>query len=372
MKKPKLSTVIIAALAVVFFAVGWYYAALSSAYEGVVEIEPPPSIDQHVSGWAYNLLLAGTDGGDFLTDTLMLVRVDLDNSSIALLSLMRDTRVRLGNSYGKLNAVYGRDGMEGLISCVKELTGAPVHYYALVDLEAFQIIVDELGGVDFDVPQDMNYSDATQNLYINLKAGMQHLDGEHAMELVRFRRYVEGDVQRTRVQQQFVKALLEQKFKAENLLKVPDIFNKLEGELKTNVTLADILDKAPALRLFQVEDAVQIYEMPGVGQYVGQVSYFLHEEDELYDLCEQHFGGSGEPEEKVYTDYSLAVQSAAPTQSGSRPAETSESSEPATAEGQDVPAQPSSGQQEEGAEPVVQQGGQPDAGGEQAVSEPAA
>ena len=128
MKKPKLSTVIIAALAVVFFAVGWYYAALSSAYEGVVEIEPPPSIDQHVSGWAYNLLLAGTDGGDFLTDTLMLVRVDLDNSSIALLSLMRDTRVRLGNSYGKLNAVYGRDGMEGLISCVKELTGAPVHY----------------------------------------------------------------------------------------------------------------------------------------------------------------------------------------------------------------------------------------------------
>lgn len=104
----------------------------------------------------------------------------------------------------------------------------------------------------------MNYSDATQNLYINLKAGMQHLDGEHAMELVRFRRYVEGDVQRTRVQQQFVKALLEQKFKAENLLKVPDIFNKLEGELKTNVTLADILDKAPALRLDSVEDAVQI------------------------------------------------------------------------------------------------------------------
>ena len=98
MKKPKLSTVIIAALAVVFFAVGWYYAALSSAYEGVVEVEPPPSIDQHVSGGAYNLLLAGTDGGDFLTDTLMLVRVDLDNSSIALLSLMRDTCVRLGNS----------------------------------------------------------------------------------------------------------------------------------------------------------------------------------------------------------------------------------------------------------------------------------
>ena len=314
MKKPKISTVVIAVLAVIFFAVGWYYAALSSAYQNVVEIEPPPSIDQHVSGGAYNVLLAGTDGGDFLTDTLMLARVDLDNSSIALLSLMRDTRVRLGNHYGKLNAVYGRDGMEGLISCVKELTGAPVHYYALVDLEAFKIIVDELGGVDFEVPQDMYYRDPSQGLLIDLKAGMQHLDGEHAMQLVRFRRYVEGDVQRTRVQQQFVKAFIEQKFKAENLLKVPDIFNQLEGELKTNVTLADILDKAPALRLFQVEDAVQIYEMPGVGQYVGQVSYFLHEEEELYDLCEQHFGGTGAPEQKVYTDYSLVVSSTAPAQ----------------------------------------------------------
>ncbi len=314
MKKPKISTVVIAVLAVIFFAVGWYYAALSSAYQNVVEIEPPPAIDQHVSGGAYNVLLAGTDGGDFLTDTLMLARVDLDNSSIALLSLMRDTRVRLGSHYGKLNAVYGRDGMEGLISCVKELTGAPVHYYALVDLEAFKIIVDELGGVDFEVPQDMYYRDPSQGLLIDLKAGMQHLDGEHAMQLVRFRRYVEGDVQRTRVQQQFVKAFIEQKFKAENLLKVPDIFNQLEGELKTNVTLADILDKAPALRLFQVEDAVQIYEMPGVGQYVGQVSYFLHEEEELYDLCEQHFGGTGAPEQKVYTDYSLVVSSTAPAQ----------------------------------------------------------
>ena len=307
MKKPKLSTAVIAVFALLLFAAGWYYAALSSANQGVVEVEPPPSIDQHISGGAYNLLLAGTDGGDRLTDTLMLVRVDLDNSSISLLSLMRDTRVRLGRSYGKLNAVYGRDGMDGLIACVKELTGAPVHYYALVDLSAFKIIIDQLGGVDFEVPQDMYYRDPTQNLLIDLKEGMQHLDGEHAMQLVRFRRYVEGDVQRTRVQQQFVKALIEQKLKAKNLLKVPDLFNELEGELKTNVTLADILEKAPALRLFQVEDAVQIYEMPGAGQYVGQVSYFLHKEQDTYDLCEQHFGGTGAPEEKVYTDYSLPV-----------------------------------------------------------------
>ena len=82
MKKPKISTVVIAVLAVIFFAVGWYYATLSSAYQNVVEIEPPPSIDQHVSGGAYNVLLAGTDGGDFLTDTLMLARVDLDNSAL--------------------------------------------------------------------------------------------------------------------------------------------------------------------------------------------------------------------------------------------------------------------------------------------------
>ena len=308
MKRSKLKYWLIAAAAILLFAAGWYCTALSTAYQGVVEEVPTPSIDeQPIAKGAYNLLLIGTDGSDTLTDTIMLVRMDLDNSKIALLSLMRDTCVRLGKGFGKLNAVYGRDGIDGLISCVKELTGAPVHYYAMVDLTAFKTVVDRLGGVEFDVPRDMHYHDDVQDLYIDLKAGQQHLDGEHAMQLVRFRRYAEGDVQRTRVQQQFVKALIEQKLKPENLLKAPALFNELQGELKTNITLSDILEKRQALRLFDTEDAIEICEMPGEGRYIGSVSYFVHREEELYDLCREHFGGEGAPDILVYTNGAAAA-----------------------------------------------------------------
>lgn len=90
------------------------------------------------------------------------------------------------------------------------------------------------------------------------------------------------------------------------------------------------------------------------------MSYFLHEEDELYDLCEQHFGGKqAEPEEKVYTDYSLAVQSAAPIQSGAAQPRRPSPLSRRRRRGRMCLRSPRQGSREEGAEPVVQQGGQP-------------
>ena len=307
------------------FAAGWYYAALSSAYEGVVEVEPPPSIDKQVEGGAYNILLVGTDKGKRLTDTVMLARVDLDQSTVSLLSLLRDTRVRMGGSYDKLNAVNVYRGIDGLVACVKELTGAPVHYYAVVSLDAFTKVIDYFGGVQFDVPEDMRYRDPYQNLNIDLKAGPQLLDGDKSMQLVRFRRYSEGDIQRTRVQQQFVKAFIEQHAVTENLLKIPELFRQLEDDLTTSITLGDVLAKMPALRLFEAEDAVRIHELPGAGKYVGGISYFVHDPAATWALCQEHFGGSGEPAERLYTDYSLVVPEPKPV---AAPAEQPEPSEP--------------------------------------------
>lgn len=306
-KKSAVRRVILAITALILFAAGWFAFSVWSAAKEMTDKEPPASIDTTVPAGAYNVLLIGTDGSDTLTDTMIMLRVDLDNHNINIVSLMRDTRVKLGNHFGKLNAVYGRDGLDGLISCVKELTGAPIHYYAMVDLEGFKATIDLLGGVDFEVPQDMKYSDPTQDLYIDLKEGMQHLDGEHAMELVRFRRYAEGDVQRTRVQKDFIKALLEQKLQSSNILKLPDLFKTLSQYVDTNATISDAIGKSGSLAKLAKDDTIEIYELPGVGAYVGQVSYFLHSEDETYALFSEHFGGTGAPQVIKYTDYSGAA-----------------------------------------------------------------
>ncbi|HWP80303.1 MAG TPA: LCP family protein [Candidatus Acidoferrum sp.] len=305
-KKSTLKRILLASAALILFAAGWFAFSVWSAAKDMTGKEPPASIDTTVPAGAFNVLLIGTDGTDTLTDTLIMLRVDLDAHSINIISLMRDTRVKLGNHYGKLNAVYGRDGLDGLISCIKEMTGAPIHYYAMVDLEGFKATVDLLGGVDFEVPQDMKYSDPYQDLYIDLKAGMQHLDGEHAMELVRFRKYAEGDVQRTRVQKDFIKALLEQKLQSSNILKLPDLFKTLSQYVDTNATLSDAIGKSASLAKLAKDDTIEIFEFPGVGAYVGQVSYFLHDEDETYALFTEHFGGAGAPQVIKYTDYSSA------------------------------------------------------------------
>lgn len=342
-KKQLAKWTLIALLAAALFFIGWFVAAVLGGMEDITDDVIPDSVDQidpnaATATGAFNVLLLGTDKGDYRTDTIMLMRVDLDEKTIDLMSIMRDTRVKLGSGYNKINAVYNRDEMDGLIKCIKELTGSPVNYYALVDLAGFETIIDILGGVDFNVPQDMKYSDPYQNLAIDLKQGEQHLNGNQSMQLVRFRRYVTGDVERTQVQQNFVKAAIEQKLKPEYLLKLPELFREIAPYVSTNVTLSDVLAKSSALRLFTAEGAVQTHELPGMGAYVGSISYFLHDEAATYELCEQYFGGTGAPAKRLYTDYS----SAAPMNPGGRPttAPTSEPEEQETLpEGETLPSE---------------------------------
>ena len=103
------------------------------------------------------------------------------------MSIPRDTRVLIDNKYRKINFAYPYGGIELAAGTVSELLDVNIKYYIFVDTFAFRIIVDLLGGVDIDVPVNLDYDDPTQDLHIHLKKGLQHLDGEHAEQYVRFR-----------------------------------------------------------------------------------------------------------------------------------------------------------------------------------------
>ena len=162
---------------------------------------------------SYTLLLVGNDDGNGNTDTMLVARLDTMAHRLDIVSLPRDTYVNIGWNIRKLNAVYtgtvnaGGVGIEGLKQQVKNLLGFGVDCYAIVDLALFIDTVDRIGGIDFDVPCDMDYDDPTQGLSIHLKAGPQHLNGQQAMGVVRYRSgYVNGDLDRVEVQQRFLKA----------------------------------------------------------------------------------------------------------------------------------------------------------------------
>lgn len=244
-----------------------------------------------------NVLLLGVDKEGLRTDTIVIASVDLDDNNVNLLSIPRDTRMYIGSRYQKINAAHALTksngkikGAEGTIEAVTRLTGIPINYYIEFSFDAFRDTIDALGGVYFDVASNMYYNDPTQDLYINLKKGYQLLDGDKAEQLVRYRRYPEGDIKRVEVQQEFLKAVAEQKLNVETLTKLPNLYKSLSRNIKTNFTASDVLKYAGALKDISV-DTIKMHSLPGrysEGQF--SASYWLCDLYETKVLVETVFG----------------------------------------------------------------------------------
>jgi len=210
--------------------------------EITVETEVPAS---HKEGF-YNILIVGTDDDGSRTDTIMIGRLNTRDHTVALLSIPRDTLIDGSYTVPKINSVYGsagkgERGIAALQSKLAQLLGFQVDGYAIVNLNAFVELVDLVGGVDFDVPMDMHYEDQSQDLYIHLDAGLQHLDGEQAMGLVRFRKgYASQDIQRTKVQQQFIQTLAKKCLSVVNLARIGEMAQIFLDNVTTDLTLGNI------------------------------------------------------------------------------------------------------------------------------------
>ena len=202
---------------------------------------------------ASTILIAGTDDGGSRTDTMMLVYVNAVSGELNLLSIPRDTLVNASYSVPKLNACYGvngggEEGMEALMDKVEAIIGFRPDGYVLTNLDAFIDLVDLMGGVEFEVPQDMYYNDPAQDLYIDLKAGLQTLNGEQAMGLVRYRSgYATADVQRMSVQRDFVSAAIDQWASLKSIPKLPQALALVQSSLTTDLSTGNIVWLAGAL-----------------------------------------------------------------------------------------------------------------------------
>lgn len=180
------------------------------------EDEPEPEEPRAPAGRTdkvYTLLLAGLDRASNSTDTILVGRLDTGRHRLDLVSIPRDTLINRDWSVRKINAVYpaaingGGAPLDALREQIRCLTGFVPDCCAVVDLDVFAQAIDLVGGVDFDVPVDMYYEDAAQGLSIRLAAGPQHLDGQQAMGVVRYRSgYPGGDLDRVAVQQSFLRA----------------------------------------------------------------------------------------------------------------------------------------------------------------------
>jgi LCP family protein required for cell wall assembly len=219
------------------------------------------------------LLLGNTDEG--LTDTIMLASFDPDTKAMDIVSVPRDTYFeRPGFAYGgylKINAAFHEGFMETANAVHTILQGIPINYYAVIDYEGIKKIVDSMDGVPMYVPMRMKYTSAHQNLYIDLKKGDQILDGDHAVQFLRFRKgYKEGDIGRVKAQQNFVKAAIKRALGL-NLPKVADsVVKNVESDIRLR-TILYLLKQSSGVSLSDVET----YILPGADDYIDNLSFYI-------------------------------------------------------------------------------------------------
>ena len=189
----------------------------------------------------YTCLLLGVAnrGG---SDTIMLGVFDTEGKTASLVSIPRDTVVSYNGSKIKISAAYSYGGIEAVSQCVRELLAVPIDYYVSVNTRAFREIVNEINGVWFNVPVDMDYDDDVDGLHIHIKKGYQLLDGRQAEGVVRFRHgYASQDIARTATQRAFLVALVKQTITLSNVTKVTNLINILNNRVDSDMPLNDMV-----------------------------------------------------------------------------------------------------------------------------------
>ena len=197
-------------------------------------------------GGFYTILVSGSDDGNGNSDTNILVAVDTVNGYVYGVSIPRDSKAVWDGKSHKINAAFGKGGMTKLAEVVSDQLGIPVDYTVSVDLTGFEALVEAIGGVNFDVPINMDYDDPIQNLSIHFKKGVQYLNGADAMRVVRFRHNNDGsgygteDIGRMQTQQNFLKAVAQQTLTLSNVDKVGEFAKIFQQYVDTSMSLSDM------------------------------------------------------------------------------------------------------------------------------------
>lgn len=266
----------------------------------------------------YTVLILGRDtGGGGNTDTMLLASYDVTNQKATVMSIPRDTMVNVPWDIKRINSVYnyygeGEKGIQHLYKEVAQLVGFEPDYQVVVEWDAVGEIVDAMGGVYFDVPRNMNYDDPTQNLHIHQEKGYRLLTGDDAMQVIRYRHdnrvngktlgYPDGDLGRIKTQQAFLKAVIEQLLKVQNVSKINQFVKVFQNNVETDMSFTNILWFAQQAVFggLKVEN-VNFVTMPNTPvscwsrTYQSYQSYVVPNAQELLDLVNNELSPFVEP-----------------------------------------------------------------------------
>ena len=250
----------------------------------------------------FTFVIGAVDEDETRTDALMVATMDTNAKTVNIMNIPRDTMCNNSASGAsrKINAAYAMGGIEQTKREIERLMGFQPDKYVIVNFDGIAAIVDAIGGVDYEIPFRMEYDDPSQDLHIDLDAGMQHLDGEQVVEFLRWRhnndysvQYPNGDEGRVATQQAFLKELASQVLTLSNITKIPSIAEAVFNNVKTDLTAGELLWMG--MQALQIDNSkIQFFTLPGYGAMSTAgtstaYSFFFPYYDETLKLVNQYF-----------------------------------------------------------------------------------
>ncbi len=245
----------------------------------------------------YRVLVLGRDEAAGLTDMMMLASFDLENASLSVMQIPRDTYLAYTQAdYKKINGALSRLGGEKeLCAFLSRVLGVSIDAYVSFDLEMPARAVDALGGIEIDVPFDMDYDDPYQDLSIHLKKGKQRLSGDEATHFIRYRSgYLRGDLGRMDAQKLFAAAFFRAFTENCDMGDLPKMAMLVAKYVRTDMRVDTMMALASALRRVSADD-VRLLTLPGeeVQSAYSGAWYYIASSEGTRTVLAEHFGAEG-------------------------------------------------------------------------------
>ncbi|QLK85694.1 LCP family protein [Staphylococcus sp. 17KM0847] len=214
------------------------------------------------------------------TDAIILSTFNPDSKQIRMLSIPRDTLSYIPQvGYNdKITHAHAYGGPEASMDTVEATLNVPVDYYIRINMEAFVKTVDELGGIEYDVPYDLNEPNTTDQGRIKLKKGKQLLNGDQALAITRTRKQ-DSDLKRGERQMEVLKILFRKAQETNSLHKLDDIIEIVGKNSKHNLTYKEIQSLA---KIYLTGDvAIKTQQLQGDNELLNGIYYIYPNEKEL-------------------------------------------------------------------------------------------
>jgi len=236
------------------------------------------NVQYDIATGAINILLVGEDSteGSHRADSIAVIRINVDEKTVKVLSLPRDTRVEIpGKGWQKINHAYAYGGVDLLRKTTINYLGIPLNYYVVIDYASFPKIIDLIGGVDISVEKHLRYTDRAAGLVIDIPKGIQHMNGDTALKYVRFRNDALGDIGRVKRQQRFILAVLSKIKSPSMVARYPKLVGEGMKMVETDLNLSQALQLASYIQQLSVTGDLQFATLPGYPSYINGISYWV-------------------------------------------------------------------------------------------------